>query len=150
MAHSDEQLVRDTVLHFVSLDFIFDGPFESPAITAFSCSQPDAPVLPQVQRPKEPWSTKSVTDRVWNLVGHDMAADLGPNPSQELFRFAAYTTSMLVFGVQGEEVLSWDKFKLCYSSMYPEGQTWLPCGGGCPRRSGIPPSGVLRSIPGEL
>jgi hypothetical protein len=25
--------------------------------------------------------------------------------------------------------LSWDKFKLCYDSVYPEGQTWLPCGG---------------------
>jgi hypothetical protein len=36
---------------------------------------------------------------------------------------------MLVFGVQGEEMLSWDEFKLCYDSMYPEGQTWLPCGG---------------------
>jgi hypothetical protein len=36
---------------------------------------------------------------------------------------------MLVFGLQEAETLSWDEFKLCYDSVYPEGQTWLPCGG---------------------
>jgi hypothetical protein len=41
----------------------------------------------------------------------------------------AYATSMLVFGMQGEEALSWDEFKLYYDSMYPEGHMWLPCGG---------------------
>jgi hypothetical protein len=36
---------------------------------------------------------------------------------------------MLVFGLQEEQTLSWDKFNLCYDSVYPEGRTWLPCGG---------------------
>jgi hypothetical protein len=54
---------------------------------------------------------------------------LGPNPSQELFRFVAFATSMLVLGLQEEERLSRDEFKLCYDSLYPEGQTWLPRGG---------------------
>jgi hypothetical protein len=36
---------------------------------------------------------------------------------------------MLVFGLQEEETLTWDEFKFCYDSVYPEGQVWLPCGG---------------------
>jgi hypothetical protein len=36
---------------------------------------------------------------------------------------------MFVFGLQGEEALSWDEFKLCYDSMYPDGQMCLPYGG---------------------
>jgi hypothetical protein len=39
----------------------------------------------------------------------------------------AFATSMLVSGLQ-EETLSWDEFKLYFDSVYPEGQTWLPCG----------------------
>jgi hypothetical protein len=58
-----------------------------------------------------------------------MAVALRSNPSQKLFRFAAFATSMLVFGLQEEEMLTWDEFKICYDSVYPEGQMWLPCGG---------------------
>jgi hypothetical protein len=36
---------------------------------------------------------------------------------------------MLVFGLQEEEMLTWDEFKLCYDFVYPEGQAWLPNGG---------------------
>jgi hypothetical protein len=50
-----------------------------------------------------------------------MVVFLGHNLSQELFCFAAYPTSMLVFGLQEEKTLSWDKFKLYYSYMYHEG-----------------------------
>jgi hypothetical protein len=32
-------------------------------------------------RPKEPWSEKSVTNQVMDLIGHNMVTDLGPNPS---------------------------------------------------------------------
>jgi hypothetical protein len=38
---------------------------------------------------------KSTTDRVWDLVGGYMAVALRSNPSQKLFRFAAFATSML-------------------------------------------------------
>jgi hypothetical protein len=81
MAHSDEQLVRATVLHFGSMNFIFDGLVESPNVTLFSRTQVNAPVLPQGQSPEESRSMKSAVDRVWNLVGRDMAVALGPNPS---------------------------------------------------------------------
>jgi hypothetical protein len=55
-----------------------------------------------------------------------MAVALGPNPSQELFRFAAYATSMLMFGLEGEKALSCNEIKLCYNFEYLEGQTWTP------------------------
>jgi hypothetical protein len=93
MAHSDEQPMRATVLRFGSLDFAFDVLVESPAGVVFSRFQPEASASPQGQPPEEPRSAKSVADQVWNLVGHDMAVALGPNPSQELFRFAAYEPS---------------------------------------------------------
>jgi hypothetical protein len=129
MVHADERPERTTMLRFGSLDFVFDGPVESPAGAVFSRSQPDAPAPPQDQPHEEPQVVKSATDRVWDLVGRNMAVALGPNPSQELFRFAAFATSMLVFGLQEEETLTWDEFKLCYDSVYPEGQARLPCGG---------------------
>jgi hypothetical protein len=139
MAHSDEQPVRGTMLHFGSLNFIFDDPVDSPTGAVFSRSRPDALVLPQGQLHEESQSTKSTADWVWNLVGSDMAVTLGPNPSQELFRFAAYATSMLMSGLQEEEMLSWHEFKLCYNSVYPEGQTWMPYGGpAAPPRQTIP------------
>jgi hypothetical protein len=47
MAHSDKQSVRTTMLRFGSLNFVFDGPVESPNGVVFSWSQPDVPVLPQ-------------------------------------------------------------------------------------------------------
>jgi hypothetical protein len=104
MAHFDEQLMRTIVLRFGSLDFAFDGPVESPIGIVFSQSQPDA-LVPG--------------DEVYyrlglgpGRVGRDMAVTLGANPSQELFRFAMFTTSMLVFGLQ-EEMLTWEEFKLC-------------------------------------
>jgi hypothetical protein len=121
--------VRATVLCFGFLDFVLDNPVESPARAVFSRSQPDAPTLPQGQPPEDSWLAKFAADQDWNLVGRDMAVTLGPNLSQELFCFVAYATFMLVSGLHGEETLSWDAFKLCYDSVYPEGQTWLPCVG---------------------
>jgi hypothetical protein len=46
-AHPDEQPVRTTVLHFGSLDFVFDGLVELSATVVFSQSQPDTPAPPQ-------------------------------------------------------------------------------------------------------
>jgi hypothetical protein len=74
-----------------------------------------------------------------------MAVALGPNPSQELFPFTVFTTSMLVFVLQEKETLSWDEFKLCYDSMYPEGQTWLPGGAAAAPAA----TGDTRSVPSE-
>jgi hypothetical protein len=102
MAHSDKQSVRTTMLRFGSLNFVFDGPVESPNGVVFSWSQPDVPVLPQDQPPEEQWAVKSATDRVWDLVSRNMAVALGPNPSQELFCFVVFATSMLMLGLQEE------------------------------------------------
>jgi hypothetical protein len=41
-----------------------------------------------------------------------MVVTLGSNLSQELFHFATFATSMLVFGLQEEEMLTWDEFNL--------------------------------------
>jgi hypothetical protein len=78
---------------------------ESPTGAVFTNSQPDACVSPQVEQPGELRSAKSAANRVWELISLDMAVGLVPNPSHELFRIAAYATSILVFGVQGEEML---------------------------------------------
>jgi hypothetical protein len=72
---------------------------------------------PQGQPPEEPRVAKSATERVWDLVGCNTVVALGSNLPQELFRFAAFATSMLVFALQEEETLSWDEFKLCYDSV---------------------------------
>jgi hypothetical protein len=69
------------MLRFGSLDFVFNGLVESPARTVFSRSQPDAPASPQVQPSQEPQAVKSTADRVWDLVGRNMAFALGPNLS---------------------------------------------------------------------
>jgi hypothetical protein len=42
---------------------------------------------------------KPAADRVWDLVGRNMEVSLGPNPSEELFHFVAFATSMLVFNL---------------------------------------------------
>jgi hypothetical protein len=46
-----------------------------------------------------------------------------------LFPKNGVNTSMFVFGLQEEETVTWDEFKLCYDSVYPEGQAWFPSGG---------------------
>jgi hypothetical protein len=53
---------------------------------------------------------------------------------------------MLVFGLQEEEALSRDEFKLHYDSVYPEGQTRLPCG----RAAVSVATGDARPVPSEV
>jgi hypothetical protein len=63
------------------MEFIFDGPLESTVGAVFSQSQPDVPAPPQDQPPEEPQPVKSADDRVWDLVGRNMAVAVGPNMS---------------------------------------------------------------------
>jgi hypothetical protein len=79
------------------------------------------PATTQDKQPKEQQSVKSVANQVLDLIGHDMAAGLGTNPSKELFCFVTYVATMLALRMQDDEMLSWDKFKLYYDAMYPEG-----------------------------
>jgi hypothetical protein len=51
---------------------------------------------------------------------------LGPNPTQEHFRLAAYYLTDLTFQASGDEPLSWGEFIERYTAMYPRGQPVLP------------------------
>jgi hypothetical protein len=51
---------------------------------------------------------------------------LGPNPTQERFRLAAYYLTDLAFQASGDGPLDWGEFMERYSTMYPQGQPGLP------------------------
>jgi hypothetical protein len=51
---------------------------------------------------------------------------LGPNPTQEHFRLAAYYLTDLAFQASGNELLGWGEFMELYTTMYPRGQPGLP------------------------
>jgi hypothetical protein len=51
---------------------------------------------------------------------------LGPNPTQERFRLAAYYLTNLAFQAIRAETLSWEEFMERYTVMYPRGQPGLP------------------------
>jgi hypothetical protein len=44
---------------------------------------------------------------------------LGPNPTQERFRLAAYYLTDLAFQASGDEPLGWREFMERYAAMYP-------------------------------
>jgi hypothetical protein len=46
---------------------------------------------------------------------------LGPNPTQERFRLAAYYLTDLAFQASGDEPLGWGEFMERYTAMYPRG-----------------------------
>jgi hypothetical protein len=47
---------------------------------------------------------------------------LGPNPTQERFRLAAYYHTNLAFQASGDGPLGWGEFMEWYTAMYPRGQ----------------------------
>jgi hypothetical protein len=51
---------------------------------------------------------------------------LGPNPTQERFRLAAYYLTDLAFEASGDGLLGWGEFMERYTAMYPRGQPGLP------------------------
>jgi hypothetical protein len=51
---------------------------------------------------------------------------LGPNPTQERFRLAAYYLTDLAFQASGDGPLGWGEFMEWYTAMYPRGQPGLP------------------------
>jgi hypothetical protein len=51
---------------------------------------------------------------------------LGPNPTQEHFRLAAYNLTDLAFLASGDKPLAWAEFMERYTVMYPRGQPGLP------------------------
>jgi hypothetical protein len=53
-------------------------------------------------------------------------AMLGPNPTHERFRLAAYYLTDLTFVASGAKPLAWGEFMEWYTAMYPRGQPGLP------------------------
>jgi hypothetical protein len=53
-------------------------------------------------------------------------AMLGPNPTHECFRLAAYYLTELAFQASGAKPLAWGEFMERYTAMYPRGQPGLP------------------------
>jgi hypothetical protein len=50
---------------------------------------------------------------------------LGPNPTQEHFRLAAYYLTDFAFQASGTEPLAWGVFMEWYTAMYPRGEPGL-------------------------
>jgi hypothetical protein len=91
-----------------------------------------------------PFTSPSLFTQSCSSIDHDMVAGIGPNSSQQQFCFAVYAATMLALHMQDDEILSWDEFKVCYDTLYLEGQTWLPCG-----VAGVPTTGTS-DAPGPL
>jgi membrane carboxypeptidase/penicillin-binding protein len=51
---------------------------------------------------------------------------LGPNPTHEHFRLAAYYLTDLAFQASGAKPQAWGEFMERYTAMYPHGQPSLP------------------------
>jgi hypothetical protein len=109
-------LTPGTTLRFGSLSCIYTGPVESVAGRTFG-----RPPRPNVlsRAPVREVFVRSYSDNV--IVGM-----LGPNPTQERFRLAAYYLTDLVFQASRDGPLDWGEFMQRYSTMYPHGQPGLP------------------------
>jgi hypothetical protein len=103
-------LTPGTTLHFGSLGFVYTGPVESVAGRTF-----DQPTRPNVL-------TGAVAREAF-VRGFSV---LGPNPTQERFRLAAYYLTDLAFQASGDGPLGWGEFMQRYTAMYPRGQPGLP------------------------
>jgi hypothetical protein len=63
---------------------------------------------------------------VRGFSGETIIGMLGPNPTQEHFRLAAYYLTDLAFQASGDEPLAWGEFMERYTAMYPRRQSGLP------------------------
>jgi hypothetical protein len=97
------------MLRFGPLDFVYTGPAES--VVGRTFARPPRPnVLTRAARRKA--FVRAFSDDV--II--DM---LGPNPTQERFRLAAYYLINLTFQASGDEPLAWGEFMERYTVMYP-------------------------------
>jgi hypothetical protein len=98
-------------LRFGSLGFIYTGPVESVAGRTFA-------------RPPRPNVLTGAAGReafVRGFSDETIISMLGPNPTQERFRLAAYYLTDLAFLASRAEVLAWGDFMEQYIAMYPCG-----------------------------
>jgi hypothetical protein len=103
-------------LRFGSLGFVYTEPEESIAGCTFARS-PRPNVLTRAAGRDA--FVRGFSDEI--IVGM-----LGPNPTQERFRLAAYYLTDLVFQASRDELLAWGEFLERYTAMYPRGQPGLP------------------------
>jgi hypothetical protein len=105
-------LTTGATLRFGSLEFVYTRPMESVAGRTFA-------------RPPRPNVLTGAAGReafVRGFSGETIIGMLGPNPTQERFRFAAYYLTDLAFQANGDEPLAWGEFMERYTVMYPHGQ----------------------------
>jgi hypothetical protein len=109
-------LTPGTTLRFGSLGFVYTGSAESVAGRTFAWL-PHPNVLTGAAR-REAFIRGFSGDVVIDM--------LGPNPTQERFRLAAYYLTDLAFQASGDEPLGWGEFMERYTTMYPRGHPGLP------------------------
>jgi hypothetical protein len=109
-------LTPGATLRFDSLDFVYTRPVES--VTGRTFGRPPRPNVLTGAAGHEAF-VRGFSDDV-------IVSMLGPNPTQEHFRLAAYYLTDLAFRTSGDGPLGWGEFMERYSTMYPRGQPSLP------------------------
>jgi hypothetical protein len=109
-------LTAGATLRFGSLCFIYTGPAES--VTGRTFARPPRPNVLTGAAGREAF-VRGFSDEI--IIGM-----LGPNPTQEGFRLAAYYLTDLAFQASEDGPLAWGEFMEWYSMMYPRGQPGLP------------------------
>jgi hypothetical protein len=103
-------------MRFVSLSFVYTRPAEPVAERTFV-----RPVRPNILT-----GNAGRAAFVPGFSDETIMTMLGPNPTQEHFRFAAYYLTDFAFQDNGAEPLAWGEFMERYTTMYPRGQRGLP------------------------
>jgi hypothetical protein len=109
-------LTPGATLRFGSLGFVYTGSAESVVGRTFA-------------RPPHPNVLTGAAGREAFVQGFSddvIICIVGPNPTQERFRLAAYYLTDLAFRASGDEPLGWGEFMERYTTMYPHGQLGLP------------------------
>jgi hypothetical protein len=109
-------LTLGATLRFGSLGFVYTGPAES--ITGRTFARPP--------RPNDLTGAAGREAFVQGFSNETIIGMLGPNPTQEHFRLAAYYLTDLAFHASRAELLAWGEFMERYTTVYPHGQLGLP------------------------
>jgi hypothetical protein len=109
-------LTLGTTLRFGSLGIVYTGPVEPVAGRTFAW--PPRPNVLTGAAGREAFVRGFSNDIIVGM--------LGPNPTQERFRLAAYYLTDLAIQASGDGPLGWGEFMERYIAMYPRGQPGLP------------------------
>jgi hypothetical protein len=109
-------LTPGTTLRFDSLGFVYTRPVESVAGRTFT----------RLPRPNVLTGAAGCEAFVRGFSDDVIIGMLGPNPTQERFRLAAYYLTDLAFQASGDEPLGWGEFMERYTAMHLRGHPGLP------------------------